>query len=345
MDLALIVLILLGLGFDFINGFNDSSAIVASMISTRAMSPRKALVMTALFEFSGPFIFGVAVATTIGHEVVSGKLITLGVIYAAVISAILWDLLVWYLALPSSSTHAMIGGIVGSSVMANLLTLIQNHRIHRIADLWQAFAIIKPAGIEKVVLSLLLSPILGFAAAFFLMKLIYVIGKSLRPSANNVFRKGQIPAGIALALSHGTNDSQKTMGIITMALLSKGVIHNFDVPDWVMLACASAIALGVGTGAWRLIKTLGGRIYRLRPVDGFTAQISSATVIITASLVGGPVSTTHVVSSSIMGAGAADRWTKVRWGVGRSILMAWVMTFPGTALLSAILYLFTRGIS
>ena len=347
MDLALIVLIIIGLSFDFINGFNDSSAIVAAIISTKAMPPRKALIMTALFEFSGPFIFGVAVASTIGHDVVSGKLITLGTIYAALLAAIVWDLLVWYLALPSSSTHALVGGIVGSSVMANTLKLINNHQIQSIQDIGHIFAIIKAPGIEKVLLSLLISPILGFLAAYLFMKFIYYLAGlfKLRPSVNNFFRLGQIPAGIALALSHGTNDSQKTMGIITMALVSKGIISTFHVPDWVILACATAISLGVGTGAWRLIKTLGGRIYRLRPVDGFTAQVSSATVIITASLFGGPVSTTHVVSSSIMGAGTADRWTKVRWGVGKSILMAWIMTLPGSALLAAIIYLFTKGIS
>ena len=345
-NLPLVFLIAIGLSFDFINGFNDSSAIVATMISTRAMTPRKALIMTAIFEFSGPFIFGVAVATTIGDEMLNIKMITLGVIYAAVLAAITWDLITWYLGLPSSSTHAMVGGIVGSAVASRLFHMVQTGAVHHVSDLWHAFTIVKLTGISKVIISLVISPILGFAAAYLMLKMIYLGARvfKLGPWINSVFRKGQIPAGIALALSHGTNDSQKTMGIITLALFSHGVIHKFAVPDWVVLLCASAIALGVGTGAWRLIRTLGGGIYRLRPVDGFTAQVSSATVILSAAVLGGPVSTTHVVSSSIMGAGTADRWKKVRWGVGRSILTAWLLTLPAAATLGAVIYMFTKGI-
>ena len=343
-NISLVVLIAIGLGFDFINGFNDSSAIVATMISTRAMTPRKALLMTAVFEFSGPFIFGVAVANTIGDEMLNVKMITLGVIYAAVMAAITWDLVTWYLGLPSSSTHAMVGGIVGAAVASKVYAMVGGGSINHLADLANALSIVRSAGISKVLLSLLISPILGFTAAYLMLKIVFSLGRNTGPWINHVFKLGQIPAGIALALSHGTNDSQKTMGIITMALVSHGVISQFKVPGWVVLLCASAIALGVGTGAWRLIKTLGGGIYKLRPVDGFTAQVSSATVILTASMLGGPVSTTHVVSSSIMGAGTADRWKKVRWGVGRSILAAWLLTLPATMLLGAFIFLFTKGI-
>lgn len=345
-NLSLVFLIAVGLCFDFINGFNDSSAIVATMISTHAMSPRKALLMTAVFVLSGPFIFGVAVATTLGHQMVDGRLITLGVIYAALLAAILWTLITWYLGLPSSSTHAVVGGIVGSAVASKLFILVGSGSIHHVNDLWQAFNIVKAAGISKVLIALVISPILGFVAAYLMLKTIYFFGRvfRLKPWVNDVFRKGQIPAGMALALSYGANDAQKTMGILTMALVAHGTIRTFAVPEWIIALCASAIALGVGTGAWRLIKTLSNGIYKLRPVHGFTAQVSSATVILTAALLGGPVSTTHVVSSAIMGAGTADRVKKVRWGVGKSILTAWLLTLPATATLGAIIVIFTKGI-
>ena len=345
-NLSLVVLIVIGLGFDFINGFNDSSAIVATMISTRAMSPRKALIMTAIFVWSGPFIFGVAVATTLGQSMVHGNTITLGVIYAAMLAAITWTLITWYLGLPSSSTHAIVGGIVGSSVASKLFPLISGGTIHHLHDVVNTFAIVKLAGISKVLIALVISPLLGFVAAYLVLKLIFFISEvfKLKPGINNLFRKGQVPAGIALALSYGSNDAQKTMGLLTMALVAHQTIHKFAVPYWLIALCATAIALGVGTGAWRLIRTLSNGIYRLRPVDGFTAQVSSAMVILTAGLLGGPVSTTQVVSSSIMGAGSADRWKKVRWGVGQSILMAWLLTLPATATLGAIIFIFTKGI-
>ena len=345
-NLPLVFLIVIGLGFDFINGFNDSSAIVATMISTHAMKPRKTLIMTAMFIFSGPFIFGVAVATTLGSRIVDGSTISLGVMYAALLAAVFWTLITWYLGLPSSSTHAIVGGIIGSAVASRLFPMIANGTIHHIRDIWQAFSIVKVSGVSMVVIALIISPLLGFVVAYLILKIIYFVARvfKFKPWVNNVFRKGQIPAGVSLALSYGANDSQKTMGLLTMALLAHGTISKFYVPKYIIVLCASAIALGVGTGAWRLIRTLSDGIYKLRPVHGFTAQVSSASVILTAGILGGPVSTTQVVSSSIIGAGTADRWTKVRWGVGKSILMAWLLTLPASATLGAIIYLFTKGI-
>jgi PiT family inorganic phosphate transporter len=316
----IIAVIVLALIFDFLNGVHDSSNIVATMISSRALSPRMALTMTAVAEFSGPFIFGVAVANTIGHEVVAADAINTVVLLAALTSAIFWDLLTWYLGFPSSSSHALIGGFVGAVV---------------IDAGWKA---IQLPGIEKILLALFASPIIGFIIGYILLRLILVLSWKATPRINQFFKRGQIFTAIALALSHGTNDAQKTMGVITLALVTSGYLQVFAVPTWVILLCASMIALGTAVGGKKLIKTLGGKFYKIRPVDGFTAQLTSAAVILSASLFGGPVSTTQVVSSAIMGVGAAERVKKVRWGVAQDIAMAWLLTIPATALVAAGLY-------
>jgi PiT family inorganic phosphate transporter len=320
MDPLIIAVIALALIFDFLNGVHDSSNVVATMISSRALSPRVALGMTAIANFIGPFIFGVAVAETIGNEVIVSEAINLVVILAGLASAILWNLVTWYLGFPSSSSHALVGGLVGAVV---------------IDAGWDA--IILP-GLVKVLLALLISPILGFIVGFLVLKLMFLICWNASPSVNNYFKRGQIFTSLSLALSHGTNDAQKTMGIITLALVTGGYLVVFRVPDWVKLACATMIALGTALGGWRLIRTLGTKFYRIRPVDGFSSQLASSAVILGASLVGGPVSTTQVVSSSIMGAGAAERKNKVRWGVAQEIAMAWIFTIPVTALVGAGLY-------
>jgi PiT family inorganic phosphate transporter len=276
--------------------------------------------MTAVAEFIGPFIFGVAVATTIGNEVVVSEAISLLVIVAALSSAILWNLLTWYLGFPSSSSHALVGGLVGAVL---------------IGAGWEA--IIVP-GLVKILLSLLLSPVLGFVFGYLVLRLLFILFWNASPGVNKYFKRGQIFTSLSLALSHGTNDAQKTMGIITLALVTGGYLKVFIVPDWVKLACATMIALGTALGGWRLIRTLGAKFYKIRPVDGFSSQLASSAVILGASLVGGPVSTTQVVSSSIMGAGAAERKNKVRWGVAQEIVMAWVLTIPATALVGAGLY-------
>ncbi len=320
MDPLIIAVIVLALIFDFLNGVHDSSNVVATMISSRALSPRAALSMTAIANFIGPFIFGVAVAETIGNEVVVSEAITLGVILAALASAIVWNLITWYLGFPSSSSHALVGGLVGAVV---------------IGAGWEA--ILMP-GLIKILLSLLISPILGFIFGYLVLRLLFVASWNASPGINKYFKRGQIFTSISLALSHGTNDAQKTMGIITLALMTGGYLVVFRVPDWVKLACATMIALGTALGGWRLIRTLGGKFYRIRPIDGFASQLASSAVILGASLVGGPVSTTQVVSSSIMGAGAAERKNKVRWGVAQEIAMAWIFTIPLTALFGAGLY-------
>ena len=313
METVLIVLISLALLFDFLNGIHDSSNIVATMISSRAFSPRFALGVTALAEFAGPFIFGVAVATTIGDEVVTSSAITMNVLLAALLSAILWNLLTWFLGIPSSSSHALIGGLMGAVAMG------------------AGFDAIKLAGVNKILLALFLSPIIGLFFGFLLTRLIFFLARGASPKINKFFQKSQLVTAVALALSHGTNDAQKTMGVITLGLVTAGVIPSFVVPVWVIAASAGAIALGTALGGWRLIKTLGAKFYKIRPVHGFSSQLTSATVILFASAVGGPVSTTQVVSSAIMGAGSAQRVSMVRWGVAKDILVAWLVTIPATA--------------
>lgn len=316
----IIAVIVLALVFDFLNGIHDSSNVVATMISSRALSPRVALTMTAIAEFSGPFIFGVAVANTIGNEVVIAEAISIQVLLAALVSAILWNLLTWYLGFPSSSSHAMIGGFVGAVVMGAG---------------WQA---IKLQGLEKILFALFTSPIIGFVFGFIILRLIFLLSWNATPRINSLFKRSQIVTALALALSHGANDAQKTMGLITLALVIGGTIDKFAVPLWVIVLCAGMISLGTAVGGWKLIRTLGGKFYRIRPVDGLASQLTSAIVILGASLVGGPVSTTQVVSSAIMGVGAAERMNKVRWGVAREIATAWLLTIPATALVGAGMY-------
>ncbi len=312
--------IVLALAFDFLNGIHDSSNVVATMISSRALTPRIALTITALAEFSGPFIFGVAVANTIGHEVVLADSINIKVLLAALISSIFWNLLTWYLGFPSSSSHALIGGFIGAVVMGAG---------------WQA---IRLQGLGKILIALFTSPIIGFVVGYFVLKLIYLLAWNATPRINAVFKRSQVVTALALALSHGANDAQKTMGIITLALVTTGYLEVFAVPTWVIVLCAGMIALGTSVGGWRLIRTVGGRFYKIRPVDGFAAQLTSAAVILGASLVGGPVSTTQVVSSAVTGVGAAERMNKVRWGVAQDIATAWLLTIPATALVAAGVY-------
>ena len=316
----IIAVIALALIFDFLNGVHDSSNVVATMISSRAIPPKAALAMTALANFVGPFIFGVAVANTIGHEIVAAESINTLVLLAALASAIAWNLLTWYLGFPSSSSHALIGGFIGAVTMAAG---------------WQA---IQLGGLEKILIALFASPLVGYLIGYLLLKLIVILSWGATPRINLVFKRAQVLTALALALSHGTNDAQKTMGIITLALVTGGLLTEFAVPVWVIILCAAMIAAGTALGGWKLIRTLGGKFYKIRPLDGFTSQLASAAVILAASLVGGPVSTTQVVSSSIMGVGAAERANKVRWGVAKDIAVAWLLTIPATALVGAGLY-------
>jgi PiT family inorganic phosphate transporter len=304
--------------FDFLNGFHDSSNVVATIISSRAMSPRMALALSAVAHFCAPFFFGVAVATTIGHDVVDPATITIGVILVALLSAIIWNLITWFFGIPSSSSHALIGGIVGAVGADSGLSTI------------------KTVGLEKVLAALFLSPVLGLLIGYLFMKLVLFLARGASPKINWLFKRLQIVTSLALALSHGTNDAQKTMGIITMGLVATGYLSHFIVPRWVILVSALALSLGTAFGGWRIIRTLGAKMYRIRPIHGFTSQATSAFVILGAALLGGPVSTTQVVGSAIMGVGSAERLSKVRWGVAGNIFTAWVVTIPVTALMAAL---------
>ncbi len=318
--ILLAILLILALTFDFLNGFHDSANVVATMIASRAMTPRAALGIAAASEFSGPLLFGVAVATTIGKEVAPPNALTIPVVFAALLSASLWNIITWYFGIPSSSSHALIGGIMGAVAIGAGIEVIH----------WE--------GLTKVFVALFFSPLIGFVVGWILMRIIFLLARDATPKANLFFKGAQVPTALALALSHGANDSQKTMGIITMGLVILGYQETFHVPLWVVLASASAISLGTATGGWRIIHTLGAKFYRIRPVHGFASQAASAAVILSASLLGGPVSTTQVVSSSILGVGAAQRRSQVRWGVMADMLTAWLLTIPLSAALGAGLF-------
>lgn len=326
MSLNAFVLVTIALAFGFFNGLHDSSNVVATVISTRALSPRRALWLAAIANGVGPLIFGVAVATTIGHEVVAEEAVTLSVVYASLLAAIAWNVVTLLVGIPSSTSHALIGGIVGA--------------------VWAGFGFdsILMGGVTKILLALFLSPILGMITGYYIVKLSYFLAQGATPHVNIWFKRGQLLTATTLALSHGTNDAQKTMGIIALGLVATGTINTFSIPTWVILA--SAVAMGAGTlfGGWSLIRTLGGRFYRVRPVHGFGAQTASSAVILGAALLGGPVSTTHVVSSAIVGAGTADRISKVRWGVFNNIVLSWFLTIPAAAAMGALLYLLIEAV-
>ncbi len=324
MDPQLVALIILALIFDFLNGVHDSSNIVATIISSRSLSPRLALGLTAIAEFCGPFLFGVAVAKTIGSEIIPPNLMTMPVLLSALSGAILWNLLTWYFGIPSSSSHALIGGLIGAAASG--------------VD----FDVIQLTGLYKVFIALFLSPIIGLAAGFLFTKLVYLLAAGASMKINLFFKRIQVLTGVGLALSHGANDAQKTMGIITLGLVTSGFISSFQVPVWVITISALTIAIGTVSGGWRLIKTLGAGFFRIRPVHGFCAQVTSASVILGAALFGGPVSTTQVVSSAIMGVGAAERINKVRWNLAMNILAAWLITIPFSGILAAGVFLILR---
>ena len=314
------LLVGLTLAFNFLNGFHDASNMVATVISTRALTPRLALTWIAFFEFLGPYLLGVAVAKTIGADIVAPQHITVVVLYAALVAAIIWNLVTWYFGIPSSSSHALIGGLIGSVAMAS------------------GFGVIRVGGLEKVLVALFTSPILGFIIGYFIMKLAMLLLWWATPAINKWFRYGQLVTSAALAISHGANDGQKGMGIITLGLLTLGYLDTFYVPGWVIIVSSIAMALGAYSGGWRLIHTIGAKFYRIRPLHGFLIQLSSASIIIGAALLGGPVSTTQVVSATVVGVGSGERLSKVRWHVALDILLAWILTIPVTMILGALFY-------
>ncbi|MGB9722440.1 MAG: anion permease [Chloroflexia bacterium] len=322
----LVLLVLVALLFDFLNGFHDSSNVVSTMVVSGAMEPGPALWLAALGEFAGPFLFGVAVARTIGSEVVAAQDVTVPAIVSALLGAVLWNLFTWLLRLPSSSSHALVGGLVGAILGAS-----GPGSIHL-------------AGLGKVFLALLLAPLLGLGIGYLFLRVVRFLAAGATPRINRFFRLAQVPASLALALSHGTNDGQKTMGIIAMGLVAAGHLSEFSVPLWVIALCAGTLALGTLSGGLRIVRTLGTRIYRIRPIHGFSAQVVSTAVILGAALLGGPVSTTQVVGSAIIGVGAAERLSKVRWTVFRNFLLTWLLTIPAAALLAAAFRLALRAL-
>ncbi|MBK7918805.1 MAG: inorganic phosphate transporter [Chloroflexi bacterium] len=321
MSPTLTFLLITSLLFNFLNGLHDSSNIVATPIASHAMTPRKVLWLAAAANFAGPFLFGVAVAETIGTGITDPVNVTMPVIIAALLSAVVWNVITWWLGIPSSSSHALIGGLVGAVVL------------HAGVDA------IHSKGLITVTTTLFVSPILGMVIGYLLMNLTLFLARGATPKVNRTFRGAQVFTTAGLALIQGANDAQKTMGIITLGLLIDGRIESFAVPLWVIFLSALTFALCTATGGWRLIKTLGYRIYKIRPVHGFVAQISGTMIILGAALIGGPVSTTQVMSSSIMGAGSAERLSKVRWLVGYEMLVAWMLTIPISAVLAGIIYL------
>ncbi len=331
--LLAIAVVSLALLFDFSNGFHDAANVVATIITTRALSPKRALVTAAVCEFIGPFLFGTAVAQTIGKNIIDVSAfdpaalhISVALIMAALMGAITWNLITWFFGLPSSSSHALIGGMVGAVLVAYGSDKI----------LW--------GGVLYVVSSLVISPLLGLIFGMLFLRITFRIFRNATPKVNYFFNRMQIPSSIALALSHGANDAQKSMGLIALSLVVLGFSPTFHIPLWVVASCSAAIALGTASGGWRIIKTMGSKIYRLRSVHAFCAQTASATVILGAALVGGPVSTTHVVSSSIMGVGAEQRMSAVRWGVAKNIMLAWLITIPASALMAGLSFFLIRRI-
>jgi inorganic phosphate transporter, PiT family len=321
LSMALFLVIFLALAFDYINGFHDTANAIATSISTRALSPRTAIWMSAGLNFLGA-LFSTGVAKTIGGDIVkSASMVDQQVIVSALIGAIAWNLLTWWYGIPSSSSHALVGGIIGAVVAGRG---------------WDPLSI---DGIEKIFLSLVLSPIVALIVGYLLYILMMWLFRGFSPhSLSAGFSRGQIGTAALIAFSHGSNDAQKAMGIITLALLSAGEITTLEVPTWVKLACALAMSLGTAAGGWKIIKTMGTGIARLEPFSGFAVDLTSSLVIFSATLLHLPVSTTHVVSGSIMGIGASNRIRSVRWGVARQMLMTWFMTIPLSALTSGLIY-------
>ena len=319
--IALIAILALSVTFDYINGFHDTANAIATSVATRALRPEFAILLSATANFAGALIFGVAVAKTIGGGIVSDSVI-LGhgftVLAAALLGGIAWNLITWLLSLPSSSSHALVGGLIGAGIAHSGVDAVQ----------WANFA-------GKVLVPLLLSPLLGLIVGFALMVVLLNVFRRANPRRmNDRFRKLQIVSATYMALSHGSNDAQKTMGIMTLALVAAGVTHDKTPPIWVILLAATAMSLGTAAGGWRIMKTMGQRVVKLDPVHGFAAETTAATIIMAATHFGAPVSTTHVISSAIMGVGTSDRLKAVRWGVARDIVTAWILTIPCACLIS-----------
>lgn len=317
--IIIITIVIVALVFDFINGFHDSANAIACSVSTRVLTLKQAVIMSALLNFVGAFM-NVKVAKTIGSGIVDPNSIVLEVIIAALVGAIVWNIITWYFGIPSSSSHALIGGLVGSAIMYK-----------------KSFIIVHWASLfSKVIIWLVLSPVIGFFIGLVLMNVINMTLRNTRPATvSKIFSKAQIGSAMLIALNHGGNDAQKSMGIITMALVSAGFLPQFAVPTWVKVSCALAMALGTSLGGKKIIKTMGSRMAKIAPVNGFTAEIGASAVIFSATMLNAPVSTTHIITGSIMGVGASKRLSAVRWAVAKEIVTAWLLTIPASAAIAA----------
>ena len=311
--------ILVALFFDFVNGFHDAANSIATVVGTRVLRPLYAVSLAAVANFVGPFVFGVAVATTIGKGIINPDFVTIHIIIGALVGAIVWDLITWIFGLPSSSSHALVGGVLGAGIGgAGMQAVIFG-------------------GLEKVVIGIIVSPIVGLITAFLLATVIITIFAKKRPfTVNSVFGKLQLVSSTYFSLTHGANDGQKTMGIIALILLTEGLITSFEIPFYVILIAALAISLGTFFGGWRIVKTMAVKITQLKPYQGFAAETGGASILAVLAWFGIPASTTHAISGAIMGAGAVKRVSAVRWGIGKRIVWAWVITIPASA---AIAYL------
>ena len=324
-NLTPLLLVVLGLAvlFDYINGFHDTANAIATSVSTRALKPEHAILMSATANFVGA-LTGTAVAKTIASGLATTPDGAAGqtIVAAALIGATAWNLLTWRLGIPSSSSHALIGGLLGAVVVSVGAEAIKFDGVR-----------------DKVLVPLVLSPVLGITIGFLFMVVLLNVFQHANPRRlNERFRRLQVLSAAYMAFSHGSNDAQKTMGIMTLALLSAGVIPNADIPLWVILLAATAISFGTAAGGWRIIRTMGQKVVKLDPVHGFAAETTAATIIFTASHFGMPVSTTHVISSAIMGVGASERLSAVRWGVAGNIIIAWIVTIPASALAAALAF-------
>lgn len=324
--------------FDFSNGFHDAANIIATVIASRAMTPVQAVLTVSVFEFLGPLLGGTAVANTIGNFVHLDDLpraAALQIILCGLTGAIVWNFLTWWRGIPSSSSHALVGGMAGAVVVA----VGADHVAWGFSQLiYQG----RFEGVTKVLLALILSPLIGFWLGYLIHQAMRLLLRAARPAINRDLRRVQFLTAAGLAFSHGANDGQKSMGMLTLVLLLGGFIQNFQVPFWVMLACAMSLTLGVLSGGWRIVRTLGFAIYKIRPLHALNSQFTSASVIFAASLVGAPVSTTHVVATSIMGIGASERPKAVRWGKAGEIITTWLITIPGAAGLAVGFYFVTK---
>jgi len=325
-DLILVIVVATALVFDYTNGFHDTANAVATMVSTRAMAPRVAVLYAAMLNFAGAFI-SLQVAATVAKDFVDPTLVTPSIVFGGLVGAIAWNLATWYFGLPSSSSHALIGGVVGAAIVAAGTGAVDGNNL-----------------VTKLLIPALIAPLLAFAVAALAITVAYRIVGSISPGpVTRGFRLGQILSGGLLSLAHGTNDAQKTMGVITLALIANGNLGpNADPPTWVIVSAATAIALGTYSGGWRIIKTVGTRIIKMDSAQGFAAQSSGAAVILAASHFGYPLSTTHVISGGVMGAGAAKRLSAVRWGVAGNMVGAWVLTLPAAGAMGGVAYGITR---